>query len=603
MAASKYIDWLTCAEDDCIGVRLPTGGKCWAHADDEDVETALKRLGEDGTLDARGVPVTPELTERLLETRRGSEGHIRLTSLRFEEAIFDGVVGFAGVIVEGDSLFFRATFNGQPNFSGAIFKGRTSFDEATFKQGAWFMDTRFEGRVTFGSTTFGGPAWFLMARFESNASFSHTTFRQEAAFVRAISEDVLSFEAATFETARELGPLLVRRQLELDRATFYQQVQIETAAATLCARRARFLGGVQLLLRWAQVVLDDAYLAGPSLLTTAPPFVGFGPRRLPEELYAPAWERLPPARRGDSRVRVLSLRRADVAGLTIANADLRACRFVGAHHLDQLRVEEAEFPSTPPGWQWTSRRTIAEEHYWRAAHPHPSGTSTATAHATHAPHVLSGGVGRSGWYRRVHRLPAWLVSPLPNAVQIAAVYRALRKGREDNKDEAGAADFYYGEMEMRRRAAPQQRYWERRHRGTATAASIESAILWLYWLVSGYGLRAWRAMAAFLVVLVMAAGLFAFGGGFAPSTSATAVSPGVTTLPGSTNPPSTATTATADRSFGGALVYSARTVIGLTREPQPRLTRFGDVVQILLRILGPVLLGLGVLSVRGRVKR
>jgi hypothetical protein len=37
--------------------------------------------------------------------------------------------------------------------------------------------------------------------------------------------------------------------------------------------------------------------------------------------------------------------------------------------------------------------------------------------------------------------------------------------------------------------------------------------------------------------------------------------------------------------------------------PQPELTRFGDVVQILLRILGPVLLGLAVLSVRGRVKR
>jgi hypothetical protein len=38
--------------------------------------------------------------------------------------------------------------------------------------------------------------------------------------------------------------------------------------------------------------------------------------------------------------------------------------------------------------------------------------------------------------------------------QIAGLYRALRKGREDLKDEPGAADFYYGEMEMRRRARP-----------------------------------------------------------------------------------------------------------------------------------------------------
>jgi hypothetical protein len=32
---------------------------------------------------------------------------------------------------------------------------------------------------------------------------------------------------------------------------------------------------------------------------------------------------------------------------------------------------------------------------------------------------------------------------------IAGLYRALRKGREDARDEPGAADFYYGEMEMR----------------------------------------------------------------------------------------------------------------------------------------------------------
>jgi hypothetical protein len=68
MAASKYIDWLTCAEDDCIGVRLPTGGKCWAHADEQALDAALKRLGEDGHLDARGVPITQELLERVLAT-------------------------------------------------------------------------------------------------------------------------------------------------------------------------------------------------------------------------------------------------------------------------------------------------------------------------------------------------------------------------------------------------------------------------------------------------------------------------------------------------------------------------------------------------------
>jgi hypothetical protein len=81
--------------------------------------------------------------------------------------------------------------------------------------------------------------------------------------------------------------------------------------------------------------------------------------------------------------------------------------------------------------------------------------------------------------------------------------------------------------------------------------------------------------------------------------------PTTTTRPAPTTTTSapTTTTVTADTSFGGAVVYGARTVIGLARDPQPRLTRWGDILQILLRILGPVLLGLAILSVRGRVKR
>jgi hypothetical protein len=52
-----------------------------------------------------------------------------------------------------------------------------------------------------------------------------------------------------------------------------------------------------------------------------------------------------------SKPRVVSVRRADVAGLTVAGVDLCACQFVGAHHLDQLRVEESDFPATPKGWR------------------------------------------------------------------------------------------------------------------------------------------------------------------------------------------------------------------------------------------------------------
>jgi len=293
-----------------------------------------------------------------------------------------------------------------------------------------------------------------------------------------------------------------------------------------------------------------------------------------------------------------------VAGLTVANADLRACRFLGAHNLDKLRVEgDASFGYTPSPWRWTTRQTIAEEHHWWASRviARSQGPIAGTVQLS----------GARGWYPDHYRPPEWLDVEKVSPAQIVTLYRALRKGREDNKDEPGAADFYYGEMEMRRHARHEQarQEWRRSHRGTWTAARVEHAILWLYWLVSGYALRAWRALAALVVLLLVFAALCTYGGGFASTTSprtlhansATATMP--TASPTSTTSTAGAGTATADTSFGGALVYGARTVIGLGRDPQPILTRWGDVLQILLRLVAPVLLGLAILSVRGRVKR
>src|SRR5512133_964204 len=50
------------------------------------------------------------------------------------------------------------------------------------------------------------------------------------------------------------------------------------------------------------------------------------------------------------------------------------------------------------------------------------------------------------------------------------------------------ADFYYGEMEMRRQ--------------DPSTPWPEGVILWLYWLVSGYGLRGLRALASLAVVVL-----------------------------------------------------------------------------------------------------
>jgi uncharacterized protein YjbI with pentapeptide repeats len=659
MAASKDLGWETCAEDDCIGVRLPPGGKCWAHADDQDLDAALKQLGEDGQLDARGVQLSAKLLRRILEAAPREGYGISLAMARFDHATFNSEADLRNGTFKYEPRFDGATFRGKANFAGAVFQDQTWFvgvtflDEAvfssatfetwvgftgsTFHDAAQFTEAQFQVGADFAPVTFQAPGSFALATFEDEALFTGATFQDDAEFASATFQDSAAFHEATFEgwagfdrvtfesgaefgatflagawfgeavfkggawfggarfvgraefdsvifeQARMFGPLFAR-ELVLDNAVFRARVQIEVVAATLCARRAQFPAGVQFRLRWASVTLDDADLAAPAILVGAPPFDWFD-----EEHFARRMRRLPPVRVRDGRPRLLSLRRADVAGLTVSNVDLRACRFLGAHNLDKLRVEgNARFGFTRSALV-TSRQTIAEEHHWRI-----------DRNATSPWAVL-----RRGWYPAHYRPPGWLEVETVVPAQVAGLYRSLRKGREDAKDEPGAADFYYGEMEMRRHARREQarQDWRERNERTWAAAQTERTILWLYWLVSGYGLRAWRALATFLAVLVVAASLFAFGGGFASSTTATAASPSATTLPASTSANSTATIATADTSFGGALVFSARTVIGLTRTTQPELTRFGDVVQILLRILGPVLLGLAVLSVRGRVKR
>ena len=195
--------------------------------------------------------------------------------------------------------------------------------------------------------------------------------------------------------------------------------------------------------------------------------------------------------------------------------------------------------------------------------------------------------GWNGWQAPASRMEP---DPTLRPLQIAALYRALRKGLEDSKDEPGAADFYYGEMEMRRHGA---------------VSRPERTVLWLYWAVSGYATRAWRALAALMLIIAVATVTIAAAGFEAPTTPPVQlqVAPDGTLLARDVQPRTLARP-----SFGEellpALTYSAEnaTLVFRGRDESP-LTSVGRWCQILLRLLGPALLGLAVLSLRGRVKR
>jgi hypothetical protein len=439
--------------------------------------------------------------------------------------------------------------------------------------------------------TFSSDAWFSGVTFQRDTSFARVTFRRDA-----------SFNEATFQQTRQLGPMLVRKRLRLDQASFHERIQVEVAAAAVFCRRTRFLGGVQLRVRWAQVVLDDADLAAPSILTGVPPFAG-----LDEGRWARAMERLlpQPLLEPDRRWKpcLLSLHRADVAGLTVATTDLRSCQFADALNLDKVRIETVRaFAHTPRGWRWTARQALAEEHHWRhhrVTSRQPPERPMATARDARP----QGDPDRS-WWPPACRPPSWAASAPLTPTRIASIYRALRKGREDHKDEPGAADFYYGEMEMRRHAQRQDATAQRkrRHYGAWAVATTEYMVLWLYWVTCGYALKAWRALATLAVVVLLAGGVFAWWGFASPA------EPDIRPVAVDAQGRPIYARQPVERPAGldelpDAIRFSAQAATALLRGPDRPLTAYGEWLHLALRLVGPVLLGLAVLSIRGRVKR
>ena len=162
--------------------------------------------------------------------------------------------------------------------------------------------------------------------FQGRAVFDATTFQGEA-----------GFRAAVFEQTPRFGPVLAHIGLDLHDALFVQPVEIEASCTGLWCSGARFPGGVTFRLRWARVWLEDSDLSAPALLTGIPSLSSSDLAAKEKELV-PAW-RQELAVELSEQPRVLSLRRANLAGLVLGNVDMTDCRLDGAHNLDQLRLE------------------------------------------------------------------------------------------------------------------------------------------------------------------------------------------------------------------------------------------------------------------------
>ncbi|MGW7587684.1 pentapeptide repeat-containing protein [Streptomyces rubiginosohelvolus] len=496
---------------------------------------------------------------------------------RFGAATFEGDAGFRSASFKGAAWFGSATFKSRAEFGSATFESIARFGSATFKSSAWFgsatfkksagfQEATFEGRAQFGSATFEGTAGFVSATFKGRAMFGGATFEGRAAFESATFEEDAWFKSTTFATADRFGPLVCAGRIMLSGSAFGGPVTLLFAARRLECRRTRWSATAEVRLRYATVDFAHAVFEYPLTIASAlDPLVLTDGSELAETTLADA---------PGPDVRVASLRGVDAAHLVLADVDLSGCLFTGTVHLDQLRLEGAcTFDTAPASVRWrrwppvrfTERRVLAEEHHWRASQPGAA----------------------QGW--NVAVLGAERAGPL----QLAPVYRALRKAFEDGKHEPGAADFYYGEMEMRRHAGD----IPRGERGLLTA----------YWALSGYGLRASRALAwlgaAMLVTVVL---LMAFGlAQETPNQTATGTVPaggGKVTFEIDKDDPQNPTgdRLTGER-FEKALNVTLNSVV--FRSSGQDLTTAGTYIEMTSRLTEPVLLGLAVLAVRNRVKR
>ncbi|MFD3945525.1 pentapeptide repeat-containing protein [Streptomyces sp. NPDC058579] len=650
----------------CRGIYVPGHSACLAHLSDTDRDTYLGGLTPGSSIDHRGTPFTEDLLDRLLTALTDptsgdphfGDANFRMATFAgravFDKAQFLGEAAFGGAQFaraarfkvarfsraalfggarfsttagfdraqfSGNATFIRTQFSGDARFDGAEFSNVAVFDSSQFSRVAWFCRAQFSSRVRFlaaqfsGEAQFGGAqfsgeghfgdsqfsgradfgeakfssnadfdkanfsrvAWFTRAKFSGPARFSGAQFSSEAWFYRVQFSSDAAFNGAQFLAADRLGPLVCAGLLDLSGSVFGAPVTLEIAAGEVRCERIRWESTATVRLRRASLNLSYAVLAAPLAVTAHPAPFTTASGSVGESLLT-----------GPEGVQVTSVQGVDAAHLVLTDTDLSDCLFSGAFHLDQLRLEgRTVLAPTPTGWyrrgiaplRWTRRRALAEEHHWRA--------QTAGQPAVPADTVPPIGQWRTGPH---HADPA----RTPDPDDVAAVYRQLRKAFEDGKNEPGAADFYYGECEMRR------------HDHTGTPKS-ERGLLWAYWLLSGYGLRASRAFgwlaAAMLttILLLMAFGLPASS----PKQEATGtVPPGggkVTFTIDKQDPKNPTGDRFTTKRFDKALSVTLNSVV--FRSSGQDLTTTGTYIEMTSRLLEPALLALAVLAIRGRIKR
>ncbi len=490
-SGSGSTNWVRCSQHACVGEVLPQGDACFAHSSAQQRQSFLNQVRESTQqISLKGTSISQQLWDEIVASPvfEGGRPVVPLSlvgseisaRIQFLEREFDHHMDLSGASVFEGMEFRRCKFNAGLIARHARFDaGPPSFYQCTFKENVDVSYAQVH-RVSFGfeecifdrslnADGFSGGGLILSgctvkgaASFKNSKAHLILKGAQLDGTLDLSDSECTGFtgEGLVVRTANRLGPFAVT-SLHLARATFNSRILIEVRADDVNLSSAALNQGGLLIVDRAKVHLEQVQLGGPLRVSGT---VG-----------------------SNSKPQVLTLRNSDVGKMSFAHVDLSRCSFQGAHELSTVEIESTVTFSSAPWWAG-GRRFIADEYAWRscAGRTHRIGWKLADVHIGCALPKPTKGSSQ----------PV-LLYPL-EANQVASIYRDLRRSLEAKSDMPSAADFYYGEMEMRR--------W------SVGRPLLERILVWCYWLTSGYGLRVGRALVAWLFLVSIGAwSLFRFG--------------------------------------------------------------------------------------------
>ena len=478
--------WQACAQEGCVGQAIVDGGLCFAHADAATRRAyAARAISHGEVFSLRGNEISVDVWNAVLNDGNMVRDGVPTAGLSMAGALIDATMRFRKLNLSTWIDFSAATIRAPVEFAQCALanvtlqsihcvNGPLSFADCKFESDVDLSGAKLE-RVSLGledcelsksllANDFEGAIAMSRAEIAGRASFQRlkgALVCTEAIFggdINLTGADLfggLHGERMIAKSASGIGPLHAGG-VWLGWATMHSRVQIDASVRELHLSNASMQKGGTLRLREGTVRLDGLMLGGPLRVTGS---VEHGKK--PE---------------------VLSVRSADAGQISFAHVDMRRCVFHGANGLDQVDLEAtALLPRGPRRSRF--RRFIADELAWR----------THTGRSVRGWEIEGVVVGHELPPRKKGQPDPVLLPPL-SALEVASTYRQLRRSLESRSDMPGAADFYYGEMQMRRA-------------GESTSG-LQSALLWCYWAISGYGLRPLRAVGIWLVLLGL--GVYAF---------------------------------------------------------------------------------------------